>query len=672
MYPRRSDCAAWAAKRMRVLASEAGWTSPTSTHLDKLSEATCEAWRENHARKVAGQVTCATTQRGQHHGQLEGFLNVGVSKQLGALGSALSPFNVVAPPEFQAFATSDGSRSGLPLPMRPLELVWQSAKVKPSEVTDQGYASPAFFERRRRIFEKGVVKRRYYDLKQEGVAGSVFEWGPVVPRDWITSRAFYASAYLQAVKDSAAFKFLRLLHQDGLNMQLMGPDGYAMTSTGFSPSQREIEDVYVATDKPFGHERVLVSALLGMKPWERQVPFWSQASSATSSMSAPVASAKKRPRPSDEVLPHPVESIAKRFARVLKGAPAPIDLLSEDEPSSDFVGAIDNHRRQADLAGALAAIGAFPSTTTFDAAIEEGKLVEIDTFQSGGCRMSAALAKKVLARAGSQQDIKKLFRALSTKMCCPGISYIAGQPSSPTVLANTQRSKLHYAHLLPDGKPSGTFPFWTPVSRVSRSPDAEQLRRAMQLLHEGAPVRSLKCGDGWLTWSAATATYGKAEPEAFEGELGPVLAYVLPDGSITRNMQLGRLLNYVKPLFQAYSDALTRHDPTGAAVRGLEALGGSNVIIRHPRLARSVYKIRGCPWLFQVSGTTVRQVGGGVTLLPHALPLSELTVKDFFVRGAPLTETQLEEPIIVLMWLLGVRRVTLEDEAFFRTLASSE
>ena len=68
----------------------------------------------------------------------------------------------------------------------------------------------------------------------------------------------------------------------------------------------------------------------------------------------------------------------------------------------------------------------------------------------------------------------------------------------------------------------------------------------------------------------------------------------------------------------------------------------------------------------------MRQVGGGVTLLPLALPLSELTVKDFFVRGAPLTETQLEEPIIVLMWLLGVRRVTLEDEAFFRTLASSE
>ena len=246
-----------------------------SSHVAKLDEETCRVWRSNHELRRRGAVTCAATRRATTHSALAGFLNVGVSKQLGELGAALSPFNVFPAAEFQAFATEDGSLLAPPLPRRSLELVWQSAKVKPTEIASNGLVGDAFFLRRKRIYEAGVVKRRYYDHKREGVEGSVFEWAPARPRGWVESRAFYAAAYKSAVAASAAFEFVKVLHEDGLNLQLMGPDGAPMTASATSPTPAEISAAYESTLRPFGHEHVLVALLLDIAPWTGRERIWS-------------------------------------------------------------------------------------------------------------------------------------------------------------------------------------------------------------------------------------------------------------------------------------------------------------------------------------------------------------------------------------------------------------
>jgi hypothetical protein len=173
-----------------------------------------------------------------------------VSKGKSAIGTQVSPFTLCLPEDVN---------TGYGLPRQvPLELYWQAAKVARDEV-EEGVAGPKYFRRRRAIYEDGKVKRRYI-TKGETIAGAVFgDDKRLIP--YQPSRVHYCRPYEQAVRQTPAYKFLDKLVGMGIDVLLVGPDGY--------PVETSWQDAYMDTSKPFGHERVLACMLdTEDLPWE--------------------------------------------------------------------------------------------------------------------------------------------------------------------------------------------------------------------------------------------------------------------------------------------------------------------------------------------------------------------------------------------------------------------
>lgn len=88
--------------------------------------------------------------------------------------------------------------------------------------------------------------------------------------DWITARQFYCNWYERLVTDTEDWKYLRKLVDEGTNVQLCGYDGNPINGSS------EIEDAYLSTSAPFGHERVLYAMLLMDEkdyPWRKHKTF---------------------------------------------------------------------------------------------------------------------------------------------------------------------------------------------------------------------------------------------------------------------------------------------------------------------------------------------------------------------------------------------------------------
>ncbi len=200
-----------------------------------------------------GKVNCDVLRRGQTIEDDDNAIRILVSKGRSTIGNMLSPFNIEVDSEFLPYKDMD------PVPM---ELWWQSAKMKGDE------SMKAFERRRLAIYESGVAKRKYFDLKKDGVKGALFD---DTIYQYVDSRYFYCKMYQHSLQRNPAYLFLRDLHLKGFNLLLMGPDGHPMSGNA-------TED-YVDTSKQFGHERVLVCMLLGLTPWEEyaetntQVPY---------------------------------------------------------------------------------------------------------------------------------------------------------------------------------------------------------------------------------------------------------------------------------------------------------------------------------------------------------------------------------------------------------------
>lgn len=235
--------------------------------VSKVDRLNAAAWRDNKERGRVGDTNCGLSgRRAKLDERRDGFLPIGVSKARGPIGYALSPFNLSTPPDMTLFATRDGLPTGQRLPTRTLELVWQAAKVKRSELTADGQPSTAYFHRRERIYDKGVVKRSYFSKKE--IAGAVLGWraSPII--SWVPSRKFYASAYARVASTTPEFQFLAAAREDGWNLLLGGPDGWPIGDVAqASPSVHDVAVAYASTAFPFGHERVLVAMLLGLTPW---------------------------------------------------------------------------------------------------------------------------------------------------------------------------------------------------------------------------------------------------------------------------------------------------------------------------------------------------------------------------------------------------------------------
>jgi hypothetical protein len=187
-------------------------------------------------------------------------LSIRVSKGQGHIGNVLSPFHLLVSPWQQKEEENILEQKQNILEQKqqiftkgqiPLEMWWQAAKVKPSEVGEGGVVLPCYFERRQQIFTKGQVKRRYFTGP---IAGAVFGDDPKLV-DYLSSRVWYCKSYSQAVENLPAFKFLKAILQLGINLLLLGPDGHQLQP------EETWEQAYSDPTKQFGHERVLACML---------------------------------------------------------------------------------------------------------------------------------------------------------------------------------------------------------------------------------------------------------------------------------------------------------------------------------------------------------------------------------------------------------------------------
>lgn len=90
--------------------------------------------------------------------------------------------------------------------------------------------------------------------------------------DYVRSRQFYCNFYERLAKVHPDFLELMKLQNNGVNLQICGYDGFAISSA----DPVEIERAYLDPSVPFGHERVLY-ALLHLKeneyPWRKYKTF---------------------------------------------------------------------------------------------------------------------------------------------------------------------------------------------------------------------------------------------------------------------------------------------------------------------------------------------------------------------------------------------------------------
>lgn len=260
-----------AKKRLEELAKKAGLRDPQEIRsvVKKLTAEIVEAWQRNRAAKLRGQVDCGQIQRAKVDPSVVGFLPVGVSKQRGKLGQMVSPFMLFTPKGLQSFATETGVAGGKLLPERPLELVWQAAKIKKSEVGSDGLPTDEYFQRRTAIYQKGQVQRRY--IPTEEIGGAILSYRTQAPVKYIESRKFYCCAYTKAVVETESYQFLQNLCQDGFNLLLLGPDGHSCLERERRMDESEVKqalcNAYNDPSKQFGHERVLLAMLTQQCPW---------------------------------------------------------------------------------------------------------------------------------------------------------------------------------------------------------------------------------------------------------------------------------------------------------------------------------------------------------------------------------------------------------------------
>lgn len=251
------------------VAKNAGLDDDCQVHIARtVTLSAAVAWQDNHSNGRRGLVQCfrylvgGKAERGGlccNIPQINGFVSVYVAKGLGEIGNQLSPFFLTVPPALLIGMTVDGSARGKSLISAgsvsvPLELWWQSAKVCVDEVAgEHQLPTPEYFARRAEIYNQGIARRRYV---HSAIAGAWFGDGL---EPWVKSRVWYCVAYEQSAGMTGAFTFLETLVSLGVNVLLLGPDGF--------PMEEGVDAAYVSEDYPFGHERVLASMLMGSRPW---------------------------------------------------------------------------------------------------------------------------------------------------------------------------------------------------------------------------------------------------------------------------------------------------------------------------------------------------------------------------------------------------------------------
>lgn len=145
-----------------------------------------------------------------------------------------------------------------------LENFHQFAKVWSFELDSKGNQKPEYVEARRKAYLDQIPHRHKYDRKELAKIGpnvnipafSLYYKadGTVCCYSYFGCRYFYCKVYEDLASKTFEFKQLREWLKNGMNLQIVGYDGYNIT--------KSVLEHYYDTSRPFGHELVLYTMLV--------------------------------------------------------------------------------------------------------------------------------------------------------------------------------------------------------------------------------------------------------------------------------------------------------------------------------------------------------------------------------------------------------------------------
>jgi hypothetical protein len=153
-----------------------------------------------------------------------------------------------------------------------IENFHQNAKCFQEEVDENGKPSKLFYDNRLKGYQDKIPHRhKYFGVEKNKNIPLYFVWvdkdGKEHHLDYITSRQFYCNFYERLAKLQPDFEKLKMLLNEGYNLQIIGYDGRYVEN---------LEQAYLDKSYPFGHELVLMSMLILKEenyPWRKYKTF---------------------------------------------------------------------------------------------------------------------------------------------------------------------------------------------------------------------------------------------------------------------------------------------------------------------------------------------------------------------------------------------------------------
>ena len=233
------------------------------THLKKVKE----MMSRNNAMKIRGSVRMEKLRMMKHTTCTDGYLNVfpnfkHQNRKDGFGCKSLSPMSL---------GPVVHNQPGIPI-AQTIEGFHQFSKCFSSEIDIFQNPLPIFFEEQKKAFVSHLPPVRHKPTATGNIP-IFFVWvdkNKVLHKlTYIESRQFYCNFYERLASQTDDFKTLQNLLANGCNLQIMGYDAFDMGS-------KSMEEHYLDSSKPFGHEAVLYTMLNNDEkdfPWRKYKTF---------------------------------------------------------------------------------------------------------------------------------------------------------------------------------------------------------------------------------------------------------------------------------------------------------------------------------------------------------------------------------------------------------------
>eukprot|EP01027_Heterolobosea_sp_BB2_P014653 GEZU01021019.1.p1 GENE.GEZU01021019.1~~GEZU01021019.1.p1 ORF type:complete len:358 (+),score=89.05 GEZU01021019.1:60-1133(+) len=237
-----------------------------------------EAQKKNKAAGVRGKIWVDHLPgrfSGRKWPMKPGFKNVNVCSGAAGIWKQLSPMKL-GPIKIGEYLNEnqqakDKGMSAYKVPMpetaQNMENLWQFSKVWRGEFDEKkGIPIKDFFTRRASGW-KDNTGHRHVKKGNDPSTGKpyvpLFAWWAGEKLKYIEARRrIYCPIYAREVANTAAFKKLMQMVDDGFNVQILGHDGYNRGTLTWN-------QCFLDERRPFGHEMVLACLLEGVAPWRQ-------------------------------------------------------------------------------------------------------------------------------------------------------------------------------------------------------------------------------------------------------------------------------------------------------------------------------------------------------------------------------------------------------------------